>query len=190
MFNCRAARKTNLGRMRNDSEGIDVGTSTEVDERSDPEGVHSEGDDASVLPSGSRTLDKRLNPEAPDFVPGVRNGLLAAKIVEDLANYTRWSNAAGEDVSYGPRYDGIWSESCLQAKALAGAQPSIVESVGDRKDPQQPQPQPQPQQQQPQPQPQLKKPSLKKRSKIRCQFELEPGSDTAPTGRCCACEIM
>lgn len=73
--------------MRNDSEGIDVGTTTEVDERSDPAGVHSEGDDASVvpsvLPSVSRTLDKRLNPEAPDFVPGVRNGLLAAKIVED-----------------------------------------------------------------------------------------------------------
>ncbi|XP_030240583.1 uncharacterized protein LOC115562722 isoform X2 [Drosophila navojoa] len=173
--------------MRNDSEGIDVGTTTEGDERSDPEGMHSEGDDARVLPSGSRTLDKRLNPEAPDFVPGVRNGLLAAKIVEDLANYTRWSSAAGEDVSYGPRYDGIWSESRLQAKTLAEAQPNIVESVGDRKQPQQPQTHPQPQ---PQPQPKLKQPSLKKRSKIRCQFELEPGSDTAPTGRCCACEIM
>ncbi|XP_023176939.1 uncharacterized protein LOC111603535 isoform X2 [Drosophila hydei] len=173
--------------MRNDSEGIDVGTTTDVDERSDPEGIHSEEDDACVLPSGTRTLDKRLNPEAPDFVPGVRNGLLATKIVEELVNYTRWSNAAGEDISYGPRYDGIWSESCIQAQAQAqaqagaqlqlGSQPlsTIIESVGDRKQQQQPQ---------------QKKLSLKKRSKIHCQFELEPGSDTAPTGRCCACEIM
>lgn len=70
--------------MRNDSEGIDVGTTTEVDEPSEAAGgVVSEEDEACVLPSGSRTLDKRLNPEAPDFVPGVTNRLLAAKIVDE-----------------------------------------------------------------------------------------------------------
>ncbi|EDW71218.1 uncharacterized protein [Drosophila virilis] len=171
--------------MRNDSEGIDVGTTTEVDEPSEAAGgVVSEEDEACVLPSGSRTLDKRLNPEAPDFVPGVTNRLLAAKIVDELVGYTRWSNAAGEDISYGARYDGIWSESCIQSQTEAqldlaasaghdvtGMQqlPNIIETVGDLD----------------------RQPSMKKkRSKSHNQYEVEPGAETTPTGRCCACEIM
>ncbi|XP_064537298.1 uncharacterized protein LOC135427657 [Drosophila montana] len=171
--------------MRNDSEGIDVGTTTDVDERSEAEGhLVSEEDEACVLPSGSRTLDKRLNPEAPDFVPGVTNRLLAAKIVDELVGYTRWSNAAGEDISYGARYDGIWSESCIHSQTEAqlelapraerdvtgGMQqlPNIIESVGDLE----------------------RQPSMKKRSKSHNQCEVEPGAETTPTGRCCACEIM
>ncbi|KAH8376569.1 hypothetical protein KR093_000125 [Drosophila rubida] len=108
--------------MLNDSKGIDVGTTTEAtDDCSELDNLERQ---AEVLPSGSRTLDRRLNPDAPDFVPGLgaATRLLAVKIVNELSDYPRWSNAASELDTYGPRYDSIWRESCLRAQVEAEAE--------------------------------------------------------------------
>ncbi|KAH8323518.1 hypothetical protein KR067_012544, partial [Drosophila pandora] len=63
--------------------------------------------------SRSRTLDTRLNPNAPIFVPTFKVDLMAGKLYNDLAPYTRWSTASSEDLSYGPRFESIWRESSL-----------------------------------------------------------------------------
>ncbi|KAL7725723.1 hypothetical protein ACLKA6_018554 [Drosophila palustris] len=172
--------------MLNESKGIDVGTATEdcsdlddsseEDENIDIDDVRMLAEEPSMLPSGSgsRTLDNRLNPDAPDFVPGVSNRLLASKIVE-LTSYPRWSNASGDIGSYGPRYDGIWRESCPRTQVhLQSAGdiepamqqlPNVIEIVGDVE-------------------PSL---SLNQRSKNLSEPEME----AAPTGRCCAsCVLM
>ncbi|XP_030383299.1 uncharacterized protein LOC115630783 [Scaptodrosophila lebanonensis] len=85
-----------------------------------------------VTPSSSQSLDKRLNPDAPEFVPGLAATLLANKLFDELsetmAPYTKWSNAANEDVSYGPRYDAIWRESgtlSRTAQLNASAEPFV-----------------------------------------------------------------
>lgn len=73
--------------MLNESKGIDVGTATEdcsdLDDSSEEDNEDIFAVDTSIQPSGSRTLDNRLNPDAPDFVPGVTTRLLAIKIVDE-----------------------------------------------------------------------------------------------------------
>ncbi|KAH8282160.1 hypothetical protein KR054_005840, partial [Drosophila jambulina] len=59
-------------------------------------------------------LDKRLNPNAPVFVPQFKAELLAAKLYDSLGPYTRWSTASSEDISYGPRLDSIWREFSVE----------------------------------------------------------------------------
>ncbi|XP_016932318.3 uncharacterized protein [Drosophila suzukii] len=65
-------------------------------------------------PEASRTLDRRLNPNAPEFVPDFKASQVAKKLFDDLSPYTRWSTASSEDISYGPRYESIWREATLQ----------------------------------------------------------------------------
>ncbi|XP_017134083.1 uncharacterized protein LOC108150436 [Drosophila elegans] len=60
--------------------------------------------------AGSRTLDHRLNPNAPVFVPDFQASQVAKKLFDDFSPYTRWSTASSENFSYGPRYDSIWRE--------------------------------------------------------------------------------
>ncbi|XP_039481882.1 uncharacterized protein LOC120445500 [Drosophila santomea] len=65
-------------------------------------------------PVVSRTLDRRLNPNAPVFVPDFKASQVAKKLFDELSSYTRWSTASSEDISYGPRYESIWREVSLQ----------------------------------------------------------------------------
>ncbi|XP_016963335.1 uncharacterized protein LOC108033503 isoform X2 [Drosophila biarmipes] len=65
-------------------------------------------------PNVSRPLDRRLNPNAPVFVPDFKASQVAKKLFDDLSPYTRWSTASSEDISYGPRYESIWREASLQ----------------------------------------------------------------------------
>ncbi|KAH8413173.1 hypothetical protein KR009_008641 [Drosophila setifemur] len=69
--------------------------------------------------TGSRILDKRLNPNAPDFVPSYKVGLLATKLYDDLSPYTRWSTASTEDIPYGPRFEAIWRERSIQPQPIS-----------------------------------------------------------------------
>ncbi|XP_070133739.1 uncharacterized protein [Drosophila bipectinata] len=69
-------------------------------------------------PTASRTLDTRLNPNAPVFVPTFKADLIACKLFNDLAPYTRWSTASSEDLSYGPRFESIWRESSLMRQEM------------------------------------------------------------------------
>ncbi|XP_022228325.2 uncharacterized protein LOC111078105 [Drosophila obscura] len=66
-------------------------------------------------PESSRTRqEKRLNPNAAVFVPGVTDHIIADKISE-LAYYSPWSIiGCPQNISCGPRYDSIWRESSLQ----------------------------------------------------------------------------
>ncbi|XP_017060854.1 uncharacterized protein LOC108101142 [Drosophila ficusphila] len=66
------------------------------------------------MTAGSRTLDRRLNPNAPVFVPDFKASQVAQKLFDQLSPYTRWSTASSEDLSYGPRYDSIWREASVQ----------------------------------------------------------------------------
>ncbi|KAH8308251.1 hypothetical protein KR059_009078 [Drosophila kikkawai] len=61
-----------------------------------------------------RSLDKRLNPNAPVFIPQCKAEVLAAKLFDSLGPYTRWSTASSEDISYGPRFDSIWREFSVE----------------------------------------------------------------------------
>ncbi|XP_016982912.1 uncharacterized protein LOC108047307 [Drosophila rhopaloa] len=63
---------------------------------------------------GSRTLDRRLNPNAPVFVPDFKASQVAKNLFDELSPYTRWSTASSEDISFGPRYESIWREVSLQ----------------------------------------------------------------------------
>nr|XP_043069829.1 uncharacterized protein LOC108132266 [Drosophila bipectinata] len=88
-------------------------------------------------PTASRTLDTRLNPNAPVFVPTFKADLIACKLFNDceyrlpwtlagdtsfphppVAPYTRWSTASSEDLSYGPRFESIWRESSLMRQEM------------------------------------------------------------------------
>ncbi|KAH8366501.1 hypothetical protein KR084_012440 [Drosophila pseudotakahashii] len=69
-------------------------------------------------PDVSRMLDRRLNPNAPVFVPDFKASQVAKKLFDDLSPYTRWSTASSEDISYGPRYESIWCEVSLQQQQL------------------------------------------------------------------------
>ncbi|XP_034472811.1 uncharacterized protein LOC117780407 [Drosophila innubila] len=164
--------------MLNESKGIDVGTATEdcsdLDVSSEDDSDDVLAEDTSMQPGGSRTLDNRLNPDAPDFVPGVTTRLLAVKIVDELSSYPRWSNASSDIASYGPRYDSIWRESCprtqLQVQNESAIEPvmqqlpNVIEIVGDVE------------------------PSLNQRSKDQSDPAI---GESASTGRCCAsCALM
>ncbi|KAH8324188.1 hypothetical protein KR074_001205 [Drosophila pseudoananassae] len=83
----------------------------------DPEAV-SAALASSPTASRSRTLDTRLNPNAPVFVPTFKADLIACKLYNDLAPYTRWSTASSEDLSYGPRFESIWRESSLMRQDM------------------------------------------------------------------------
>ncbi|EDV54870.1 uncharacterized protein LOC6549568 [Drosophila erecta] len=65
-------------------------------------------------PLVGRTLDRRLNPNAPEFVPDFKASQVAKKLFNELSSYTRWSTASSEDISYGPRYESIWREASLK----------------------------------------------------------------------------
>ncbi|XP_060663887.1 uncharacterized protein LOC132796654 [Drosophila nasuta] len=154
--------------------GIDVATATEATDDSSLELDNLERQsEASTLPSGSR-----LNPDAPDFVPGLSTGagLLAIKIVNELSDYPRWSNAASDTVdTYGPRYDSIWRENCLRAEMDAEAvvealNASGIELVGDVGQ---------------------QSPMDKRSSKTASDLETTSTATTTVNGRCCDnCALM
>jgi len=81
-----------LAKMHNEKKGIDVGTATEdcsdFDDSSDAEQYNVFNEGISVPPRGTRTLDNRLNPHAPDFVPGLSARLLVEKIVIECKSIT------------------------------------------------------------------------------------------------------
>ncbi|XP_034100216.1 uncharacterized protein LOC117565292 [Drosophila albomicans] len=160
--------------------GIDVATATEATDDSSLELDNLERQsEVSTLPSGSR-----LNPDAPDFVPGLSAGagLLAIKIVNELSDYPRWSNAASDTVdTYGPRYDSIWRENCLRAEMDAEAvvealnasgieSPTRIEFVGDGGQ---------------------QSPMDKRSSKAASDLETTSTATTTVNGRCCDnCALM
>ncbi|KAH8246333.1 hypothetical protein KR038_000747 [Drosophila bunnanda] len=67
-----------------------------------------------AIERATSSLDTRLNPNAPVFVPQFKAELLAAKLYDRLGPYTRWSTASSEDISYGPRLDSIWREFSVE----------------------------------------------------------------------------
>ncbi|KAH8249428.1 hypothetical protein KR032_009558, partial [Drosophila birchii] len=67
-----------------------------------------------AIDCASSSLDTRLNPNAPVFIPQFKAELLAAKLYDSLGPYTRWSAASSEDLSYGPRLDSIWREFTVE----------------------------------------------------------------------------
>ncbi|SPP81416.1 uncharacterized protein LOC117584218 [Drosophila guanche] len=75
----------------------------------------SRAEPALAAPEDNRTSQtKRLNPFAAEFVPGVTNHIIAEKI-QEFSCYSPWSIIGSpQNISCGPRYDGIWRESSLQ----------------------------------------------------------------------------
>ncbi|EDX05289.1 uncharacterized protein LOC6732585 [Drosophila simulans] len=73
---------------------------------------------ADTPPVASRSLDRRLNPNAPVFVPDFKASQVAKKLFDELSTYTRWSTASSEDICYAPRYESIWRESSIQRQQV------------------------------------------------------------------------
>ncbi|EDW75475.1 uncharacterized protein Dwil_GK23877 [Drosophila willistoni] len=98
--------------MSQDNDEIEVDISYRETRETKSEGDVEEADEQNLQPCGSQTLDKRLNPNAPAFVPGLTASILANKIIEELPPYCIWSRASTpENDSFGVPYDRIWRES-------------------------------------------------------------------------------
>lgn len=86
MYLCSSVSEANinLASMRNHSQELKAGEAAEMLNAGNAKTVVvlvGETDEGHA--SGSRTLDKRLNPNAPDFVPSKTSRVLAAKRINE-----------------------------------------------------------------------------------------------------------
>lgn len=48
-----------------------------------------------------------------------------------VLGYTCWSNASEDEITYGPRYDGIWRETSIQPQQTASQTGDTLSANGD-----------------------------------------------------------